>query len=194
MGVLLVLPFLGWAATGFVFYFKPGYGGAYALLQPKTYPLTGETVIRGQPGWRGVRLVRTVLGKHLLVESERGPLHLDPETLAALPVPGAEAVRQLLSDAIASDPARYGAVERVDGLTALTTTGVELTLDWPRLSLRQRGRDTALIDRLYDIHYLRWTGWPTLDKALGFTGLTLVLLMAGSGVWLLTRGSRRKPD
>ena len=32
IGVVLLLPLLGWAATGAIFFIKPGYAGAYEQL------------------------------------------------------------------------------------------------------------------------------------------------------------------
>ena len=65
-----------------------------------------------------------------------------------------------------------------------TDTGVEVTLDWNRVSLQQRGRDTDRIDRLYKVHYLQWTGVKSIDRVLGFVGLSLVLGLTVLGVRL----------
>ena len=52
VGLVLLLPFLGWAITGFVFFVKPGYEGAYETLQPKTYPLDlGTVAVMADPSW-----------------------------------------------------------------------------------------------------------------------------------------------
>jgi hypothetical protein len=89
-----------------------------------------------------------------------------------------------VADALAARAERYGGVSRVDGTTVETSTGARVTLDWNRLSLSQRGRDTDRIDALYRIHYLQWTGVPSLDKVLGFMGLTLLLALSGLGARL----------
>ena len=54
------------------------------------------------------------------------------------------ALRRLVDDALAADPGRYGRVARFDGDTAITETGVRVTVDWPRLRLSQSGRDTRI--------------------------------------------------
>jgi len=61
---------------------------------------------------------------------------------------------------------------------------VEVRLDWNRLSLQQRGSDTALIDALYRVHYLQWTGVAALDQILGLLGLGLLIVMTLLGARL----------
>jgi len=39
IGLVLILPMLGWTFTGLIFFIKPGYKGAYEQLALKTYPL-----------------------------------------------------------------------------------------------------------------------------------------------------------
>ncbi|MFT7015172.1 MAG: putative iron-regulated membrane protein [Pseudohongiellaceae bacterium] len=67
----------------------------------------------------------------------------------------------------------------------MTDTGAEVTVDWNRLLLSQRGRDTYWINQVYDIHYLRWTGISWMDKILGVAGLLLLILMTVTGIRLL---------
>ena len=43
VGIVMLLPFVGWAITGAIFFIKPGYGGAYEALAIKTYPI--ETTV-----------------------------------------------------------------------------------------------------------------------------------------------------
>jgi len=154
----MLLPLLGWAATGAVFFVKPGYAGAYEQLALRTYPLDDNLPVRIQ-AWREARLVKTILGAHLLVRTDGGPQHLDPVTLRIVPVPPPEKLRLLFEDAFTANPDRYGRVATQAGATAHTTTGVDVTLDWNRLTLQQRGRDTDRIEMLYRIHYLQWTGY-----------------------------------
>ena len=205
IGVVLILPMVGWAVTGFVFFIKPGYGGAYELLSVKTYPLEGAAPIglglglrqaqatpslsRGENqaelrSWLEYRVFRTILGEHLLVRTATGWQHLNPNTLQPMPAPSDEEVRRLVTDAFASNPLRYGTITRVDSGVISTDTGVEITLDWNRVSLQQRGRDTDRIDRLYKVHYLQWTGVTSVDRVLGFVGLSLVLALTVLGVRL----------
>jgi hypothetical protein len=106
--------------------------------------------------------------------------------LTVRPAPSAEEIRALLTDACGTNPERYGRIVALEGTTATTDTGVTVTLDWTRLSISQRGRDTDRIDRFYKIHYLQWTGIPTVDRVLGMTGLALLLTpsLLGLRLWL----------
>ena len=101
--------------------------------------------------------------------------------------PAAREIELLLEDAFRANPLRYGSVASLSGLTARTTTGVEVTLDWDGMSLRQQGRDTDRIDLLYRIHYLQWTGIASVDRILGGTGLALVLTLTLLGARLAFR-------
>lgn len=183
VGLVLLLPFLGWAATGIVFFVKPGYGGAYEALNVKTYPLE-NTAVAASPDWLEVRLLRSVLGEHLLARTDSGWQHLQPQTGLPFPLPAKDALRRLLEDAFTANPARYGRIVRVDTDTVQTDTGVEVRLDWNRLALQQRGSDTALIDALYRVHYLQWTGIALVDQVLGLLGLGLLILMTLLGARL----------
>ena len=187
LGVVLLLPFLGWAATGFVFFLKPGYAGAYEILPVRTYPLAVPCAVRPAPGWLEIRCLRTVLGEHLLARTGEGWRQLDPMDGRPRERPAARETELLLEDAFRANPRRYGSVARLSGLTARTTTGVEVTLDWDGMSLRQRGRDTDRIDLLYRIHYLQWTGIASVDRILGGTGLALMLALTLLGARLAFR-------
>jgi hypothetical protein len=188
----MLLPLLGWSATGAIFFIKPGYEGAYDLLTVKTYPIDRALSIAPQPDWTEIRYVKTVLGDHVLARSPRGWQHLDAETFTARPAPTSDEVRRLVQDAFVRNPSRYGRVLTIDGLTATTDTGVRVTLDWTRLTLSQRGRDTDRIDWYYKVHYLQWTGISGVDRALGAIGLVLVATLSALGVWIFVRGSTRR--
>ena len=187
IGAILVLPFLGWAVTGLIFFIKPGYGDAYAQLKPKTYPLKLDQLPVPDPNWLECRLVTTTLGNHLLVATQEGPQHLRLETGESWPLPQAAELRRLIEDAIATRPDRYGSIASVEGALITTSTGVTINLNWPNLSLYQSGPDTRRIDRLYKIHYLQWSGSAGFDRFLGIAGLLLLMVMTGSGVYLLIR-------
>jgi hypothetical protein len=73
---------------------------------------------------------------------------------------------------------------KVSGDTASTDTGVEVAVDWKRLSLQQRGTDTGRIDLLYKVHYLQWTGVTIIDRVVGIVGIVLVLVLTVLGAWL----------
>jgi uncharacterized iron-regulated membrane protein len=187
IGLVLLLPFLAWAVTGFIFFVKPGYDDAYEMLQIRTLPLDSASAARTPPGALEVRRMKTVLGDHLLVKGAEGWKHLDPATLAGRPVPAEAELRLLLDDAFSSRPDRYGTVSTVDGTTAVTSTGVTVSLDWERMSLYQRGPDTDRIDMFYKIHYLQWTGIQPVDKVLGVVGLVLVVALSIIGLAIAVR-------
>jgi len=186
-GLVMLLPLLGWAATGLVFFLKPGYEGAYEMLSVRTYPLTRRYEITPGTDWTEARIVRTRLGDHLLVKASSGRLHLDPETMRPRPEPSEGDVRELLKDAFSANPARYGDPVTVSKGVIMTSTGVEVGLDWMMLSLRQKGPDTERIDTLYRIHYLQWTGVKWFDRALGLAGLVLLVALCVLGLRLAFR-------
>lgn len=186
IGLVMLLPLLGWAGTGAIFFIKPGYAGAYELVSVKTYPLDRPVAVTPQTGWTEVRYVKTALGEHLLARSPQGWLHLDPVSLSPRPSPTDQQIRTLMHDAFATNPTRYGRVTAVDVdlLRATTDTGVRVTLDWKRLTLSQRGPDTDRIDWYYKIHYLQWTGHAPTDRVLGGIGLVLVVTLSLLGAWI----------
>lgn len=183
-GIVMLLPLIGWAVTGAVFFLKPGYSGAYETLPVKSYAFESEIKVTPDPEWLEVRLVETILGDHLLARTSRGWLHYDPRTLQLRDEPSSDEVRALVDDAISTNPARYGRIVGVDGSNLTTDTGIRITLDWNRLALSQRGRDTDRIDALYKIHYLQWTGMKSVDQILGALGILLVLALGMLGVRL----------
>lgn len=194
-GLVMMLPLVAWALTGLVFFLKPGYAQAYAALPVRALPLKGAGTLPALTpgsvpgsGIEEARTLRTVLGPHLLVRRTDGDWEqLDPVTLRPRPAPSTEETRRLIEDAITADTERYGRIVSVDGAEAFTSTGVRITLDWNTMSLAQRGRDTDLIDRLYRIHYLQWTGIGVVDRATGLLGIGLILVLSGLGAKLLLR-------
>ena len=167
IGLVMLLPLTGWAITGAVFFLKPGYAGAYELLQVKTYPLEANIALQTDPSWLEVRVEKTILGEHLLARTSQGWLHFDPRTLQPRPEPSADEIRSLVADAFSASSARYGRVASIEGNNITTDTGVRVELDWNRLALTQRGKDTDRLDALYKIHYLQWTGVKSVDKVSG---------------------------
>ncbi len=189
----MLLPLFGWAVTGFIFFVKPGYEGAYELLQPKTYPMGSEKMaLTPDPSWLEFRCLKTILGTHLLVRTAQGWQHLDPATMTARAKPGEQEIKTLLQDAFSANPQRYGQVAGVEGTTATTTTNVRVALNWNRLSLQQTGRDTDRIDLLYKVHYLQWTGIKWLDRMLGMLGLLLIVGLSLLGLLLWRKPAARK--
>jgi hypothetical protein len=188
IGLVLLLPFLGWAVTGFVFFLKPGYGGAYELLQFRTYPLDGSLSVRADPSWLEFKCIRTILGDHLLVRTATGKLHLDPGTVLPKAAPTEDQVKMLVGDSFSANPMRYGHITEVSNDLVITDTGVRVILDWNAMSLQQRGQDTDRIDLLYRVHYLQWTGIKTVDRVVGPLGLLLVAMLSVLGVYLAIAG------
>lgn len=184
LGLVMLLPLIGWAITGSIFFLKPGYAGAYDTPQVKTYPLETKVALAPDRSWLEFRYVKTTLGEHLLARTEQGWQHLDPHSLQPKPAPTEDETRALLADALATNPSRYGHITSIEGNTATTDTGVRVTIDWNRLALAQRGKDTDRIDFFYKIHYLQWTGVAVVDKVLGALGTALVLALSVIGARL----------
>ncbi len=199
-GIILLIPFLAWAVTGFIFFIKPGYGAAYETLVAKTYPLDAQTVVRSDPAWLEYRVLKTILGTHLITKDSNGWHHLDVATMQPRSQPSHDELKLLLNDAFTANPERYGRVASVSNesavITAVSTTGIKVTLDWTRMSLQQKGQDTDRIDLLYRIHYLQWTGNRAFDRILGLSGLGGVIILALLGARLAFRASRGgdRPD
>lgn len=190
--MVLLLPFIAWSATALFFLLRPAWPEAYASLELRTYPLAEPLDLVPLPQWQELRYLRSILGPHLLVREAVGWKQLDPVTLVERPWPDEASLRRLLTDAMQADPARYGSlVESRDG-RLVTDTGVVISLDWHNLRFTQEGRDTRWINRLYDIHYLRWTGNAVLDEVLGVFGLLLLMLMTWTGARMLFRPVRAR--
>lgn len=187
---LLILPFFGWALTGLVFLLRPGYEQAYQVIKIPTYPFSTVELELPESEYLEVRQFKTVLGTHLLVHDDQGWRQLWIDTLEPRPEPNADDVQLLVEDAIRADADRYGEIAGRDGSTLVTANGVELEFDWRTMTLTQRGRDTRLIDLLYEIHYLRWTGDERVDRYLGPAGLVLLMGMIVTGAALLVRRRR----
>ena len=156
----------------------------------KTYPLETQAAINSDPAWLEFRFLKTILGTHLVAKKRDGWVHLDPATMQPRVQPSNDELKLLLEDAFTTNPERYGRVVSVSGGSAITTTGVNVKLDWTRMSLQQRGSDTDRIDVLYRIHYLQWTGIRTVDRILGMAGLLGVVVLALLGARLAFRASR----
>lgn len=180
-GILLLLPLVAWSATAIFFLVRPAYNEAYEQLQVRQLPMTHIVQLVPDPSWLEVRFMRTVLGEHLLVRDELGWQHLDSFTLDPMPPPQGDQLRALLEDAFSHNQERYGNIVSINGTEVTTDTGVHISVNWDSLSLRQNGRDTRWIDRVYDIHYLRWTGFEIFDRIFGLFGLFLLMYMSYSG-------------
>lgn len=189
-GLILVLPMIGWVVTGMIFFIKPGYQGAYEQLKVKTYPIDADLVIKPALNWQEIKMVKTVLGHHLLVKIDGQTYHLEPSTLTPKKPADIQQVKQLVDDAISQNRARYGQIVELTEQKITTDTGVTISFDWLNLTLRQSGNDTQLINLLYKIHYLQWTTNTTLDQILGILGLALLLTLTALGLRLYLKKSK----
>lgn len=189
-GIVLLTPLLAWCLTGLVFLIQPGYGAAYESLPVRSYPLIEPLTIAPQEDWLEYKVLRSTLGTHLLVRGAAGWQHLNAATLAPFEA-SAQQRRSLIDDAIALKTERYGQLLDTQSDPYLTSTGAQISLNWDTLSLRQNGRDTEWIDRMYRVHYLQWTGIKTLDKVLGVVGLLLLILISFTGARLLLRANSK---
>ena len=68
----MVLPFIAWAVTGVYFFIKPGYKAAYESLPIKTYAITDTIKLKGNQDWLETRIIKSILGTHLLVKTDKG--------------------------------------------------------------------------------------------------------------------------
>ena len=184
LGFIMLLPFLTWAITVVFFFIKPGYSGAYEKLAIQQYPTRHQLNLPHANSWLEVRTFRSILGDHVLVKLDKQWLHLDTQSFEAAVEPTSANVELLITDAIKSNKKRYGDVISVDGLSAITSTDVNITLNWQKMSLHQKGNDTEFISTMYKIHYLQWTGIESIDKVMGIIGLVLVLTLALLGITL----------
>lgn len=107
---------LGWISTGVVFLIKPGYEQAYEKLSVKTYPLDAPFSIQANRAWSEVRIFKTILGLHLLVQSKEGWQHVDPISYQFVKPPGDAVLLRLLNDAVAFNSQRYGVVKERQGI------------------------------------------------------------------------------
>ncbi|TWX53618.1 PepSY domain-containing protein [Colwellia hornerae] len=187
IGLILILPMFGWTITGVIFFIKPGYKGAYEQLSLKTYPLETQLLVKPDKKWHEVRLIKTILGHHLLVKLNGKTEHLDPISLQAKEVISSLEYKLLIEDALSINKERYGDIISIDGTKAKTSTGVVINLDWLSLRLSQKGDDTKLINILYKIHYLQWTPFKSVNLVFGVLGLVLLVTLTILGIRLYVK-------
>jgi len=191
IGLLLILPVIGWTITGVIFFIKPGYQAAYDQLAVKTYPLEKSFVIPESKEWKEVRLLKTILGYHLLVKTDNGFEHLDPITFQSKEIPVGLALNSLFNDSFLNKSERYGHVISSDNFNVITSKGIEVSLNWDRLTLRQKGEDTKLINTLYKIHYLQWTPFKGINQYMGIIGLILLMTLTIFGLKMYISGRNK---
>lgn len=186
----MLFPFIAWAITGVFFFIKPGYSQAYERLQITGYPNITSFQPAADNEWSEIKIIRSILGEHLLVKNKDDDwIHLNKKTMELVQAPSPDQVELLIKDAIKEHSKRYGVINDVDGLVALTSNQIKITLNWDRMTLHQQGSDTEFIDMMYRIHYLQWTGIKIIDNVLGIIGLALMIVLAGFGLLLGFKGS-----
>ena len=204
LGVLLVLPLFLWTATGLLFLVKPGWRGAYELLDPfheerlDLASLVPLSLVVGEPGASGtvsrLELVSTALGPLYRLSGPGGATRLvDARTGSVLSPLGSDAGAKVAADAAgrAQASARYGAItaarEEGDAIRVSFAGGAEIRVGRDDLSLSQSGADTSWIDALYRIHYLQWTGIAAVDGTLELAAIAGTWALAALGLCLFRR-------
>ena len=191
LGLILLVPLILWGLTGVIFLLKPGYEGAYQKLAPKQYLLEVAPKLDGIAQWQEVRVLRTVLGSHLLVKEQGQWRQLDPLTLKNRSHPSESEIEALVRDAITSDTRRYGEIVSMENGVVLTSSGVEISVDWPTMTMRQKGLDTQIIGALYKVHYLQWFGVPSVNTVFGALGIALLLGLTLLGLKAYLQGRNK---
>ncbi len=189
-GIIMLIPLFLWALTGVVFLIKPGYQTAFEKLPVKHYAIDKPMTITPEPLWQEISIKRSVLGYHLMVQQDGRWQQLDLETFEERPLPSTQSLERLVNDAISVNPERYGSIVTVEGDRVFTDTGVEISVDWPRLALQQTGTDTRVIRTLYKIHYLQWLGDSWLNKVLGVLGLVVLFVVTLFGLLAYVNGNK----
>lgn len=182
---------LGWTFTGIIFLTKPGYEGAYHQLAIKKYPIDSPVNISSDKSWDEIKLVKSILGLHILVKEEGNSKNIDPDNLQVAKLPSEDKIIKLVTDAIEGNTERYGKIESIDGLTLFTNTGIEITLNWNTLSLSQHGNDRRVIETLYKIHYLQWTGWDIPNRFMGIAGLFSLAMLSIFGFVIYLKSAKK---
>lgn len=168
LAIVLVVLLVVWSITGLLFHLKPGWDRAYDMLSAeRSKTETLDTVI--------------------------GPLTRTGGKLAT-PLTEEQA-KQLAADAMSrsAHASEYGALQRVvtdEASVKLVYANATVSVARGSARISQTGSDTSRIEWLYRIHYLQWTGNPTLDKILAIAGLALIWAVMIPGIVLFVRRLR----
>ncbi len=201
--IVLVAMLVVWSITGLLFHLKPGWSRAYDQLavtrdEPidasSVVPLASLTTPSGtslRPS--SVELFATVLGPMYRVTTADGSSIIDATTGKRRTFTPEEVTR-LVDDAVSRSPFenRYGAHVGIANDAVKYAGDQVVTFSPATMRLSQEGRDTRRIDWLYRMHYLQWTGNPTVDKVLAIGGLALIWIVMIPGVVLFVRRLRRR--
>jgi hypothetical protein len=199
LGVVLVLPLLLWTVTGLVFLVKPGWSGAYEALSAfdeRPVDLGGlvPPARLGEPQATRIDLVSTAIGPVYRMTLPGGETRIvEASSGVALSPLTPQAGERIALDAAsrASARERYGTVKAVrEEASAIAVDfegGATVSVGRTDLALSQSGSDTALIDALYRMHYLQWTGVAALDRTLELAAIGGTWGLAALGLLLLRR-------
>ncbi len=174
----MIIPFVIWGISGLIFFIKPGYAKAFEQIRVKTYPIEREIIIPANLRGEEYKLLKTALGVHLLLTSGNKTVNYNAAVMKIFPVPSFDSLKILIDDALAFNKDRYGKVAKAENGKFITSTGVTVGLDWNSLSLFQSGSDTEIINLIYKLHYLQFTGKKTIDDIIGLVGISFILLLA----------------
>ncbi len=209
LGLVLLIPFLLWTATGLMFLLKPGWTPAYEMLDaflPTSLDLGAvlpPTEALRQAGVEEapvrVELVQTALGPTYRVRFSAGASALVDARSGRLQSPLSEAQARAIAESAAAKATardRFGAVLRSrtvgDAVEVEFKGGAVVTVGRSDLSVSQRGPDTDRIDALYRVHYLQWTGHKTLDRALAIFAIAATWGLSIVGTVLFFSRPRRR--
>lgn len=187
-GALMVAPLLVWTVTG-VLLARPGHANPEG--EPFVVPTASTTrpvTVRPDGAWNRAIVVGTVLGNHLLLETDIGWRHLDPVTGNPKPPPSERQLRSLLEDGFSHDPDRYGSIVSVGADSVVTDTGRRILLEWESLTAVERGPETDNTLRLRRFHRLAFTGDDGFDRGVALGASVLAGLLVLLGIALLFGG------
>jgi hypothetical protein len=200
--------------TGVLFHVKHRYGEAYEALEVpavRDVSFVEARISAGELLERGV--FRATARPHLVGhpsgvpawvgEGPEGPAVIDARTGAPIEPSSEEVAVRWAEAAVAASPHRErygqaGAREPTSEPSAVTggvhpsvriafSGGKHVTVDRLTGGLSQTGALNDFIDLTYRVHYLQWTPWKPVNVALVLIAVPLVLVLAGSGVWLSLR-------
>jgi len=192
---MLAAPFLVWTATGLLFHIKPGWAEAYETLsiERRDRALPEHPAPPAFPGATRLELFDCALGPVYRVHRGRETALFDARDGRALSPLSPDAARDLAVDAVARSPYRaaYGepgaATPAGDDVVIAFGRGPKIRVDRRSGQLAREAIDTRRIDALYDLHYLRWTGIPAIDRALAVLAIVATWVLTGLGGALFFR-------
>jgi uncharacterized iron-regulated membrane protein len=207
-GLALAMVLLTWTITGLLFHLKPGWSGAYEMLDPARPRAVDTGAVRPLPevafrvreatgattAITGLTLFDTALGPLYRVTVDgRPPLLVDAISGRVLSPLTPDHAVALATDAAgrSSHPDRYGAVDSSlasdHEVVVRFAGGARVRVSRHTGAISQRGADTDRTDRLYQLHYLQLTGNPTIDRTVAVVAIAATWCLAILGIALFVR-------